>query len=134
MPLEDPVKNNMNILALDYGQKNIGLAWCDTGIGAPLPFGIIPGGDFTELVKVIKTENIDKVIISLPLGMDGKEKANTARVREFGEKLRKQITVPVEFYDERFSSQQADRAEGGVSRDEKAALVILQSYMDRHKL
>jgi len=120
----------MNILALDYGQKNIGLAWCDTSIGAPLPFGVVKGGDFLELVKVIKTEKIDKVIIGLPLGMDGKEKANTARVREFGEQLKKQITASVEFFDERFSSQQADRSEGGVSRDEKAALVILQSYLD----
>ncbi|OGH87505.1 MAG: hypothetical protein A3J93_03165 [Candidatus Magasanikbacteria bacterium RIFOXYC2_FULL_42_28] len=119
----------MNILALDYGQKNIGLAWCDTGIGAPLPFGVIKGGDFAELVKVIKTENIDKVIIGLPLGMDGKEKANTARVREFGEQLKKQITASVEFFDERFSSQQADRSEGGVSRDEKSAMIILESYL-----
>lgn len=123
----------MNILSVDYGQKNIGLAWCDNGIGAPLPFGVVKGGDIFELVKIIKTEKIDKVIIGLPLGMDGKEKANTARVREFGEKLKKEISVSVEFYDERFSSQQADRSEGGVSRDEKAALIILQSYLDSRR-
>jgi len=78
----------MNLLAIDYGQKNIGLAWCDTGIGAVLPFGVIKDGDLKELAKVVKTERIDKVIIGLPMGLDGKEKANTARVREFGEELK----------------------------------------------
>lgn len=122
----------MNILAVDYGQKNIGLAWCDTGIGAPLPFGNIKNeiSNIKNLCDLIVKEKIDKVVIGLPLGMDGKEKVNTARVREFGEKLKKQISVPVEFFDERFSSQQADRSVGGVSRDEKSALVILQSYLD----
>ena len=123
----------MNLLAIDYGQKNIGLAWCDTGIGAVLPFGVIKDGDLKELAKVVKTERIDKVIIGLPMGLDGKEKANTARVREFGEELKNYISVPVEYTDERFSSQQADRMEGGVTRDEKAAMVILQSYLDSRK-
>ncbi|OGH93664.1 MAG: hypothetical protein A2538_00470 [Candidatus Magasanikbacteria bacterium RIFOXYD2_FULL_41_14] len=127
----------MNILALDYGQKNIGLAWCDTGIGAPLPFGVIDAKDerlkIEDLRKLIEEEKINLVVIGLPLGLDGKEKENTARVREFGEELKAKITVPIEFFDERFSSQQADRSEGGVSRDEKSALVILQSYLDSRR-
>ncbi len=127
----------MNILALDYGQKNIGLAWCDTAIGAPLPFGVVKAKDerlkIKDLHELIEKEKIDLVIIGLPLGLDGKEKENTARAREFGEELKKQIIAPIEFFDERFSSAQADRSELGVSRDEKAAMIILQSYLDSRR-
>lgn len=123
----------MNVLAIDFGTKNIGLAWCDTGIGAVLPYGVISnkekGARNKELVDLIVGEHIDRVVIGLPLGLDGAENTNTARVKKFGEELQAQIGVPVEFFDERFSSQQADRMGAGVSRDEKSAMVILEDYL-----
>jgi len=121
----------MNILAVDFGTKNIGLAWCDTGIGATLPFGIVKNA--TELVVVIEKEKIDKVILGLPMGLDGTENINTERVKKFALELRGQTSVSVEFFDERFSSQQADRMEPGVSRDEKAAMIILEDWLQRTK-
>jgi len=128
----------MNILAIDFGTKNIGLAWCDTGIGVVLPYGVISskeqGVRSKELSDLITKERIDRVVIGLPLGLDGKENTNTARVKKFGEELKSQISVPVEYCDERFSSQQADRSVGGASRDEKSAMVILEGYLARHKL
>jgi len=125
----------MNILAIDFGTKNIGLAWCDTGIGVVLPYGKLETRNWKlELVKLINTERIDKVVIGLPVGLDGKENMNTARVKKFGEELKAQISVSVEYCDERFSSQQADRSEGGASRDEKSAMVVLESYLAKNKL
>ncbi|MEK7644691.1 MAG: Holliday junction resolvase RuvX [Patescibacteria group bacterium] len=121
----------MNILAIDYGKKNIGLAWCDTGIGAPLPYGVIKDRNISELTDLIINEKIDKVIIGLPLGLDGRENANTAAAREFGGRLKSQIKASVEFFDERFTSAAADKLGGTVSRDEAAALVILQNYLDK---
>ena len=121
----------MNILAIDFGTKNIGLAWCDTGIGVVLPYGVVKK---TELAGFIAKEKIDKVVVGLPLGLDGKENANTVRVKKFADELRAQISAPVEFFDERFSSQQADRSEGGASRDEKSAMVILEGYLAKNKL
>lgn len=123
----------MNILALDYGKKNIGLAWCDTGIGAPLPYGIIKDQKINDLVKLIDEEKIDRVIIGLPLGLNGKENPNTIRVREFGKKIEAQTKAHIEFFDERFSSAEADNMGGSVSRDEKSAMVILQAYLDKKK-
>lgn len=123
----------MNILAIDYGKKNIGLAWCDTGIGAPLPYGIIKDQKIGDLAELINEEKIDRVVIGLPLGLDGKENANTAKVRDFGKKLESQIKARIEFFDERFTSAEADSMGGSVSRDEKSALVILQAYLDRIK-
>jgi putative holliday junction resolvase len=117
----------MNILAIDYGTKNIGLAWCDTGIGAVLPFGV--GKNIDEVQKVVLEDKIDRVVIGLPIGADGKENANTARIRKFGDDLRQRTQIEIAYYDERFSSQAADRMEGGVSRDEKSAMIILEDWL-----
>ena len=123
----------MNILAIDFGTKNIGLAWCDTGIGVVLPFGVIKNYESRimnqELSELVHKERINKVIVGLPMGLDGQENSNTARVRQFGDQLKSLIQIPVEYYDERFSSQAADAMGGGVSRDEKSAMVILEDYI-----
>lgn len=116
----------MNILAVDFGTKNIGLAWCDTAVNVVLPYGVT---DKEKLPALIKEEKIEKVVIGLPLGLDGKEYASTARVKKFAEELKSKITVPIDFFDERFSSHAADRMAGGASRDEKAAMMILEGYL-----
>jgi putative Holliday junction resolvase len=81
----------------------------------------------------LKKEKIDKVIVGLPIGLNGTENKNTERIRKFIEQLKLEIDVPVEFFDERFSSQEADAMGGGVSRDEKSAMIILQSYTEHRK-
>jgi putative Holliday junction resolvase len=125
----------MNILSIDFGTKNIGLAWCDTGIGVVLPFGKIKNQESRimnhELGELAIKEKIDKVVIGLPMGLDGKENTNTVRVRKFGDELQSLIQIPVEYYDERFSSQAADAMGGGVSRDEKSAMIILEGYLTK---
>lgn len=126
----------MNVLAFDYGKKRIGLAWCDTAIGVVLPYGVIENkesGEMNrEIIDLIKKERIEKVVIGLPVGLDGKENENTKTVRAFVDTLTGNISVPIEFFDERFTSREADRVKGsGASRDEKAAMLILQQYLDR---
>ncbi len=123
----------MNILAIDFGTKSIGLAWCETTIGAVLPFGIIKNQQVDELAKLIKEERVERVVVGLPTSLDNKENANTERVRNFAEELKSRISCPVEFFDERFSSAQADRMGGGVSRDEKSAMIILEDYLNSKK-
>ena len=127
----------MKILAVDYGAKRIGLAIADSELRVPLPFGIIeshkPEAISRKFIELIKKEQIDKVVVGLPLGLDGKENENTRRVRGFVKELKKQIGIPIEFIDERFTSAQADRYEGEASRDEKAAMLFLQSYFEANK-
>lgn len=130
----------MNILGVDFGTKNIGLAWCDTAIGAALPFGVIANEQLAinnkqkkssvdRLADLITKEKIDLVIVGLPMSTNSQENKNTQRVKKFADDLRKLISAPIEYYDERFSSQAADRMEGGVSRDEKSAMIILEDYL-----
>jgi len=121
----------MNILAIDFGQKRIGLAWLQPGIDVVLPFGVVAHDVWqTALPKLIEEEGIQKVVIGNPLGMDGGENMNTKRVQAFGEELASLVTIPIDFFDERFSSKQADAMGGTATRDEKSAMVILQSYIE----
>ncbi len=126
----------MNILALDYGRKRIGIAWVDTGINVVLPLGVVENtGDavYAKLADLIKKENANTVVVGLPTGMDGSENENTKNIRAFGETLQQSITTAVVFFDERFSSRQADAMGNGVSRDEKSAMVILEGYLESLK-
>lgn len=124
----------MRLLAIDYGTKNIGLAQASSSLDLVLPFGFIENEDkksgLEKLIEKIKTEKIDKIIVGLPLGLDGSENKNTERVRKFAGEVTVESGVPVEFVTEIFSSQAGDRMGAGVSRDEKAAMIILQSYLD----
>ena len=124
----------MNILAIDYGKKNIGLAWMQDGLDFVLPFGIIDsvGPAVSDLAELLKEEKSDMLVVGLPLGLDGKENPNTRAVREFVGEVRAMVRIPIEFVDERFSSRAADSMGGDATRDEKAAMFILQTYVDKN--
>ena len=130
----------MNILGIDYGAKRIGLAWVDTALGVVLPFGVI-GNQKSEirnqkLIDLILKQKIESIVIGLPLGLDGKENENTKRVRAFAAELKSHIDdkIEIEFMDERFTTHEAARAGGGVSVDERAAMLILETYVEKMKL
>ena len=121
----------MKILGIDYGTKRIGLAWADTTLGVVLPFGIVK--TIPSLSKLIQEEKVDKIVLGFPIGLNGKENANTERVKAAGFEIQKATDITVEYFDERFSSQAADAAGGGVSRDERSAMIILEGYLERRK-
>jgi putative holliday junction resolvase len=123
----------MNILAIDYGEKTIGLAWMQEGLDVVLPFGTLKIQDQREKIKeitaLVASEHIEKIVVGLPLTLaDGSENSNTKRVREFGAALYKQTHIPVVYVDERLSSFEADEMGGIARRDEKAAMVILKTF------
>lgn len=121
----------MKILGIDFGKKRLGLALYDTSVGVAVPFGLFE--DASRLSEIVRTERVDRIVIGLPLGLDGKENDVTALVRAFGDGLKKTTGIPIDFFDERFSSVAADRFDTGVSRDEKAAMVILEGWIERNK-
>lgn len=128
----------MHILAIDFGTKRIGLAWSDTALGVVLPFGLVEVKGEREKVKelseLVLSDRVDKIVVGFPIGLNGKENANTERVKKFVFELQKHTAVPVDFFDERFSSQAGDAlGSDGASRDEKAAMSILEGYLERRK-
>ena len=127
----------MNILAVDHGSKRIGLAWVDTKLGVVLPFGLIEKNTLPQKIKelseIIAKERLNKIVVGFPVDRNGKENANTERVKKFVFELQKKTELPIEYFDERFSSQAADAMGEGVSRDEKAAMILLEGYLQRNR-
>jgi putative Holliday junction resolvase len=97
----------------------------------------------TRLQGLVNEHQVDEVVVGLPLTMLGEVGPQARKVEEFGQRLRAKLgpNVQVYFWDERLSSAQADRGRGGRKvpskegvRDMMAAVVILQSFLDRKRL
>lgn len=131
------------ILSIDFGKKRTGIAVTD-------PLQIIANGLVTvatsELLDFLKTyvaqENVERVVIGRPLQLNGRPSENLARVGQFVSTWRKTMpTIPIEYYDERFTSVIAQQTiiAGGIKKktrredkglvDEVSATIILQDYM-----
>ena len=137
------------ILGIDYGERRIGLAVSDpTGtIASPLPTLVRRRGKRPPVARVAELAReyeITHSVLGLPLNAEGDEDEWTAEVRQFGGKLAERTGLPVDYVDERFTSAQAERVIRSLGlkkseREEKgrvdavAAVLILQSYLDRKK-
>ena len=136
----------MRVLALDVGERRIGMAMSDPlGITAQRA-GTIERGTIKEtlghLREIAIRNGIGMVVVGLPLSMDGSRGTSAARVGRFTEELTRALTIPVTLWDERLTTAEADRLmrSAGISRkkrtghlDEVAAQLILQSYLDSHR-
>ena len=130
------------ILAIDYGKKRTGLAVTD-------PLQLIANGLTTVetknleafLLDYLKREQVERIIVGLPKQMNGQESDNMKNITPFVNRLKKLIDIPVEFYDERFTSVLAHQTmlASGIGKkarqnkalvDEISATIILQSYME----
>lgn len=127
------------ILAIDYGEKRIGLAIADEENKIPLPFKILENKSeefvLSELKKIILEKKIGQFVVGLPFSLSGKEGRKAGEVREFIKKLQT-LGIPIKIIDERFSSRLADAlgGEDSKNRDIGAAMVILEDYLSRQSL
>lgn len=129
----------MKCLALDYGKTRVGLALGDTTSKVAVGKGVLEGLSQNTLIAKIKAivslEQIDRVVIGLPLNLQGEPTLMTEEVQRFVEKLRNHITIPVQTFDERLTSAMADRLlrddpSKANKQDQVAAQIILQNYLD----
>lgn len=133
----------MRILALDVGQKRIGVALSDPGGLLATPLTALrrrgESSDVKAVLGLADEHGVGEIIVGLPLSLSGHRGAQAQRVAQFTEALAKLAAVPVRSVDERYSSVEAERLlrESGVqpSRnkaqvDAAAAAVILQSHLD----
>lgn len=135
----------MRILAIDYGQRRVGLALCDASETIVSPWRQLAGdqvkGDllYAAIGQVVREGQVEAVVVGLPLNMDGSEGPQAKLTRVFAEGLAEVLAQPVYMQDERLSSSQADEllAGSGLSRDKKkrrrdmlAACTILQDFLD----
>ena len=136
-------RNPVRILAVDHGEKRIGLAISDmTGtIANPLIVlkHVARAIDAAQVASIAADNQVERIIIGQSFDDDGQPNPAGRRAARFAAALKEQTNLPVELWDESFSTQKARSAyiQMGVSRkkrsghlDEIAATVILQSYLD----
>lgn len=131
------------VLAVDYGEKRIGLAVSNEGGITASPLSVIVRSSDADAVRKIaqiaETLKIEAIVVGLPVRTDEKAGEMERRVKAFAEKLRQRTKLTVLLFDERFTSSIAERVllEADVSRrkrkvvrDKLAAAVLLQSYLE----
>jgi putative Holliday junction resolvase len=129
-------------LAIDYGLKRTGLALCDSAETIASPYDVLQGqkGLAQRIGQIVASENVEAVVLGLPLNMDDSEGPQAKRVRVFAKELESQVRVPIHFQDERLSSFGAEQKleEIGLTRGKKrarldalAAAEILQAFLER---
>jgi len=133
----------MRILALDVGEKRIGVAISDLSRSLAGSLEVIQRGsrqeDFATVARLVEEYEVEKVVVGYPLSLDGMAGAQAERVERYAVGLAESLTVPVLLWDERFSTVSAERLmrEAGLRSKKKreridavAAAVILQDYLD----
>jgi putative Holliday junction resolvase len=133
------------ILGLDIGERRIGVAVSDPTKTLARPVTTVVRAsreaDFHAISRLIKEYDVDRVIVGLPLSLDGTEGPQAQRIRRYAKRLEAQVAVPLGFWDERYSTVMAAEILGTKGRrgrkareeiDATAAAVILQSYLDAH--
>jgi putative Holliday junction resolvase len=138
----------MRVMALDYGERSVGVAISDELRLTVRPLTTIRrekrrSALVIERVRELVVENeIATLVVGLPLNMDGSRGAAAARVESFISDLRRNISIPIVTVDERLTSREADRIlremgaglrERRARSDEYAASVILQDYIDEQR-
>jgi putative Holliday junction resolvase len=72
----------------------------------------------------------ERIVVGLPVSLSGADSAQTRETRQFADRLRAQVAVPVEFYDERFTTSLAEQAGGTAALDSRAAAVLLDEWLN----
>ncbi len=125
------------ILGIDFGKKNVGVAVSDPQGLIAFPRGIIKvqsGQEWKEIEDIIQGEEIEGVVVGLPLRLDGSIGKSALEVQEFIDHLLSLIHVPVHTFDERFSSVACEKVLHGKKRiDDCAAAFMLQGYLDSQR-
>ena len=146
----------MRILALDVGERRIGVAAADSETRVALPVGVVertePAADAAAIAQLIEEQKAEALVLGLPISLNGSLGPQGQLVRAFGDELAACLNLPVEYCDERLSTVEAQRrlappakharqdkrSRSAKSRraspgriDAVAAAIILQSYLDR---
>jgi len=132
------------LLAIDHGEKRIGLALSDPNKIISKPLKTITYNNYEnlsiDLIDIIKRHKIEKLIIGLPIGMHGANTLQTDKVKDFQSYLKNKIDIPIIMFDERLSSVSAKKSlvsqgiKTGFNKskiDETAAAIFLQHYLDQ---
>lgn len=124
-------------LGIDYGHRKIGLAISDEQGNLAYPYKVLPTdkNSLTKIAALCRQENITLVVVGDTKDLKGQDNLVTLGAKQFVSDLSQTISLPLVWQTEVFSSREAERIVGDDSlRDARAAAIILQSYLDSHRL
>lgn len=124
----------MKVLALDYGARRTGVAVSDPTGAVARPLCVIEraGSEagLARLRELIREQGAERVVVGLPLTMRGERGQQAHATEQFVAALRATVDVPVESFDERFTTDLAEQGGGGAPEDARAAAHLLASYLE----
>jgi putative Holliday junction resolvase len=127
----------MRVLALDYGSARCGCAVSDpTGVLATPLEPVLGAGSRRGLARLralVAELGAERVLVGLPLSLSGRDSVQTEAARAFAATLERALPVPVELYDERFTTKLAEHDGGRASEDSRAAAHLLQGWLARRE-
>jgi len=138
---DSAVPTKGRILAIDPGERRIGVAAADLGLRVAIPLTTIEGGpDAVEAVaRLVEEEGARALVVGLPLSLSGALGPQAQRAQALAGALAQRLAVPVLTWDERLTSTEARRRLSGGGRRRKrdvdalAAAIILQAYLDSQR-
>jgi putative Holliday junction resolvase len=123
----------VKVLALDYGRARTGVAVSDPTGQVARPLCVIEGAatqaGITRVAELVRDEGVDRVVVGLPLTLRGERGEQARETERFVEGLRTMVTVPVESFDERFTTDLAEQTGATAPQDALAAAHLLTSYL-----
>jgi putative holliday junction resolvase len=121
-------------MALDYGSARTGVAVSDPTGTLARPLGIVEGAatedGLAEVARLVREEDVEQIVVGLPLTLRGTRGEQAVETERFVEALRGAVSVPVEVYDERFTTDLAQQTAGAAPEDALAAAHLLSTYLE----
>ena len=134
------------LVGLDIGYKTIGIAVSDRSFTIATPLNTVSRKgtkkDLPKIREFLNEYNVGGFILGLPLSLDGNENEQTNKIRKFSNELQSFFSIPIEFWDERYSSdiifkelRKSDFSSTKIKKklDQQSAAYILQGYLDRYR-
>jgi putative Holliday junction resolvase len=122
-------------MALDYGSARTGVAVSDPTGTLVRPLCIVEkagsAAGLEHIVVLVREEKIERIVVGLPLTLRGDRGEQAAETERFVEALRAVVDVPVELFDERFTTDLAQQTAGAASEDALAAAHLLSGWLER---
>jgi putative Holliday junction resolvase len=124
----------VKVLALDFGAARTGVAVSDATGTIARPLGVVERAasrdGLARIGELVRQEEAEHVVVGLPLTLRGEHGSQAKETEAFVRALRAAIQVPVETYDERFTTTLASKDGGEAPEDARAAAHLLESYLD----
>jgi len=123
----------VKVLALDYGSARTGVAVSDPTGTVARPLGVVERAasdtGIARLVELAREEEVERIVVGLPITLRGEHGAQAEETERFVELLRAAVDLPVESFDERFTTKLAEAGETRAEQDAVAAAHLLSSYL-----